>query len=104
MTIAIVSAGRIRVARNSIQLPALWVKDILAEATENVHYAVYDYQETLYRCLYSSDLAVIRRRVNILIKVAGDVLPKARTESKTSKKTPGAEPRRSFNATQVFVV
>jgi hypothetical protein len=45
MTIAIVSAGRIRVARNSIQLPTLRVKDILTQATQFSHYVAKQYDE-----------------------------------------------------------
>jgi hypothetical protein len=104
MTIAIVSAGRIRVARNSIQLPNLWVKDILTQATENAHYAVNHYHEVLCECSSYPDPAVIQGSVNKLIQVAGPMLPKDGPESKISKKTPGTLPRELASVTQVFVV
>jgi hypothetical protein len=104
MTIAIVSAGRIRVARDIIHLPNLWVKDILTQDTENAHYGVNDYYTIFCRCSDYPYSLVRQGCVNKLIQVAGPMLPKAGPESKISKKTTGTLPRRVVSATRVFVV
>jgi len=52
MTIAIVSAGRIRVARNSIQLLTARVKDILTQATGIFHYVAKQYHKWSYECVH----------------------------------------------------
>jgi hypothetical protein len=104
MTIAIVSAGRIRVARNSIQLPNLQVKDILTGATKNAHYGINHYSKMLYGYTDYSSPSVIQSCVNILIQVAGPMLPKAGPGSKISKKMPGSPPWRLAKTTRNFVV
>ena len=104
MTIAIVSAGRIRVARNSIQLPDPQVKDILTGATENAHYGTNPYSKMLYGRMDYSVPSESQGCVNILIQVAVPMLSKAGLESKIPKKMPVSLPRRLANTTRVFVV